>query len=107
MEVTLTDSNFETEVLNSDMPVLVDFWAPWCGPCKMTEPIIEEFSESADYKDKIKFVKVDVDENPDVSSEYNVFSIPTFIFFKDGKPVGQLVGARDRGGFKSEFDKFV
>ncbi|OGK18483.1 thioredoxin [Candidatus Roizmanbacteria bacterium RIFCSPHIGHO2_01_FULL_39_24] len=107
MVTQITSADFQKEVLDYKGVVFMDFYAVWCGPCKMTEPIIEEFSESADYKDKIKFVKVDVDENPDVSSEYNVFSIPTFIFFKDGKPVGQLVGARDRGGFKSEFDKFV
>lgn len=107
MVKTINSADFQTEVLDKKGVVFVDFFADWCGPCKITEPIIEELSNSPEYRDKISFMKVDVDQNNDIASQYNVFSIPTFIFFKDGQPVNQLVGARDRGGFKSELDKFI
>lgn len=100
-ELVITTANFEQEVLKSDQPVLVDFWATWCGPCKMTEPIVDELAE--ELKGKMKVGKVDVDQNPELSQQFNVMSIPTFIVFKDGKPQGSLIGAQP----KPEFDKLV
>ncbi len=99
----ITDSTmFESEVLGSDGLTLVDFYADWCGPCKMVAPVIDELS--AERKD-VKFVKVNVDENPDIASEYSVFSIPTFVIFKDGAPVHQFAGAMGKEGFVSELEK--
>lgn len=103
----ISQAEFQKEVLESTMPVFVDFYAQWCGPCKITEPIIEELSESAEYKGKVAFVKIDVDENNDLAQQFNVFSIPTFMSFKGGQTVGSIVGARDKGGFKSEIDKLL
>ncbi len=88
--ITGTDENFDTEVLGSDVPVLVDFWAAWCGPCRVIAPTIEELAD--EYQGKAKIVKVDVDSNPQTPMKYGVRSIPSLIFFKDGKPVDQLVG---------------
>lgn len=103
----ITQDDFTKEVLQYKGVVFVDFYADWCGPCKMTEPIIENLAESDKYKDKVKFVKVDVDTNQNLAGQYSIFSIPTFITFKDGQPVGQFAGARDRGGFESELDRAV
>lgn len=98
-----TDENFEAEVLKSDKPVLVDFWATWCGPCQMMGPIIEELAEEV--KDKFKVGKLDVDENRSTAGEYAVMSIPTLIIFKDGKPVKQFVGVQSKEVLKSELEK--
>jgi len=89
--VTLSDANFEEEVINSDIPVLVDFWAEWCAPCRIIAPIVEELAN--EYDEKLKVGKVDVDSNPQVSMNYGIRSIPTLLIFKDGKPVDQLIGA--------------
>jgi thioredoxin 1 len=89
--MTFTDDNFKEEVLSSTVPVLVDFWAEWCAPCKMIAPSIEEIA--ADYKGKIKVGKVDVDSNPSVASQYQIRSIPSIMIFKDGKVADQIVGA--------------
>lgn len=95
---------FQTEVLDQKGVVLVDFYAEWCGPCKMTGPIIDQLSEE---KKDIKFVKIDVDKNPDLASQYSVFSIPTFIVIKDGKVVHQFVGALSKETFEQELSKIT
>jgi len=84
------DSSFESEVLQSDKPVLVDFWAPWCGPCRAIAPIVEELAE--DFGDKVKFTKCNVDENPVTPTKYGIKSIPTLIFFKDGEIQDKVIG---------------
>lgn len=89
--IELNDKNFEEEVIKSDKPVLVDFWAAWCGPCKMIAPYVEKIS--ADYQGKLKVGKLDVDANPTISSTYGIKSIPTLLIFKDGSQVDQIVGA--------------
>jgi thioredoxin 1 len=99
----VTDADFDTQVLKSDLPVLVDFWAPWCGPCKAMNPILEELAK--EYEGKVKIVKVNVDENTDAPGRYNVMSIPTFLLVKDGKPFGTVVGARPKADMKKEIDK--
>lgn len=86
-----TDSNFDTEVLKSDLPVLVDFWAPWCGPCRMVGPIVEQLA--AELEGKLKVVKVNTDENQSVAVRYGIRSIPTLGIFKDGKVVDSVIGA--------------
>ena len=85
-----TDDNFEGEVLKSDKPVLIDFWAPWCGPCKAIGPIVEELA--GQYKDSVKMMKLNVDDNPKAAGNYGVRSIPTLILFKDGKVLDTLTG---------------
>jgi thioredoxin 1 len=90
----VSDKDFEDEVIKSDIPVLVDFYAEWCGPCKMMAPVIDELAD--ELKDKHKIVKLNVDENPETAQKYQVMSIPTLIFIKDGELVDQLVGAQSK-----------
>jgi len=90
VEQTFTDANFDTEVLKSDLPVLVDAWASWCGPCLMLAPIIEELAK--ELEGKVKVGKMNVDENPETPSKFGIMSIPTVILFKEGKEVGRQVG---------------
>ena len=89
--IKVTDRNFEQEVLKSKEPVVVDFWAPWCRPCHMIAPITEKLAE--EYKGKVKICKLNVDENREVARRYQVMSIPLLLFFKDGQPVDQIIGA--------------
>jgi thioredoxin 1 len=90
MEITLTGENFKNEVLDSKLPVLVDFWASWCGPCKMMGPVVSEVAEEKD--GTLKVGKVNVDEQESLASQYGIMSIPTFILFKDGKPAAKTMG---------------
>ena len=101
MEITLTKTNFETEVLKSDKPVLVDFWAPWCGPCRMLAPVLAEVA--AEKGDKIKVGKVNVDEEPDLAAKYGISGIPAVLLFKDGKVVATSVGFKP----KPELEAFI
>jgi len=103
--LNLTDSNFRKEVLESDLPVLVDFWATWCGPCKMIAPIIEELAR--EYAHKIKIGKLNVDENPKVATHYAIMSIPTLIFFKQGKVREQAMGALSKSGLKHKIEEVL
>lgn len=94
MSIELKDQDFEKEVLQASGPVLVDFWAPWCGPCKMLRPVVEELGEK--YAGKIKILELNVDENPVSSGNYEILSIPALKFFKDGKVVDEMVGLQPR-----------
>ena len=96
------DSNFEQKVLQSETPVLVDFWASWCRPCLMLAPIVEELSE--DYGGKITFTKLDVDQNPKTASKYGIMSIPTLLLFKNGEPVSHMVGYKPKAELKRDLD---
>ncbi len=100
----VTDETFEAEVLGSERPVVVDFWAPWCGPCKAVTPALEQLAESAP---GAEFVKVDIDENPVAASRYDVLSIPTVILFADGEPRETLVGARPKAQYERAFADYL
>jgi thioredoxin 1 len=102
---TLTDTTFDEEVGASDSPVVVDFWAEWCGPCKMIAPILEEIAAEAD--GKVRVAKVSVDDNPDLARRFDVMSIPTLIVFKDGEPVKRLVGAKPKGALLEELREYL
>ena len=93
--INLTSENFENEVLKSEMPVLVDFWADWCGPCKMMAPVVEELEK--EMGNEVKFAKINIDECPDLAEKYNVMSIPTFKCFKNGTETGTTVGVQGKG----------
>ena len=102
MALTLTDSNFDELVLKSDKPVLVDFWAEWCGPCRMVGPIVEELSK--DYEGKAVVGKVDVDSNPNISMNYGIRNIPTLLVFKNGQIVDKQVGVAPKGVLAKKLD---
>ena len=101
----VADATFEQEVLKSAKPVLVDFWAPWCGPCRMVAPIVEELAE--EYDGKVEFVKLNTDDNPNTAVKYGIRSIPTLLVFKGGEPVGQIVGFRPKSDLKERLDAVV
>jgi thioredoxin 1 len=101
--VEIEEAKFEESVLKASLPVLVDFWAPWCGPCRMVAPVVEELAK--EYEGKVSFVKVNVDNNQKVAGQYGVMSIPTLILFKDGKPVANVVGFRPKDELKKSLDK--
>ena len=101
----VTDTNFDQEVIKAAKPVLVDFWAPWCGPCRMVAPVVEELAE--EYDGKVDFVKLNTDDNPTTAAKYGIRSIPTLLVFKDGEPVGQIVGFRPKSDLKKRLDAVV
>lgn len=105
MEINLTSETYEGEVLKSEIPVLVDFWAPWCGPCKMVGPVIAEIAE--EYDGKVKVCKVNVDDCGDLAAANAVVSIPTVIIFEDGKPVKKIVGANPADVYEDALDELV
>lgn len=98
----VTDNNFQAEVLESETPVLVDFWAPWCGPCRVVAPVLEEIA--AEKGDQLRIVKLNTDENPQISAQYQVLSIPTLILFKHGQPVKKVVGAYPKRKLEAELE---
>ena len=104
-ETILNEQNFDAEVLKADLPVMVDFWAVWCGPCKVLSPIVEELAK--DYAGKLKVGKVNVDENNALAQRYGVMSIPTLKFFKSGKMVGEMIGAAPKSAVESELKKYL
>ena len=101
----VSEDTFETEVLKSSLPTLVDFWAPWCGPCKAISPIIEELA--TEYAGKIKLVKVNVDDNPGVAAQYGIRAIPTLIFFKNGQLVNQITGAVSKASLDQALQRLI
>ena len=103
--INSTDSNFQNEVLEAEKPVLVDFWAPWCGPCRMVGPVVEQIA--GEYQEKLKVVKVNVDDNPQTAAQYGVMSIPTLVVFKDGKAVQKMVGYMPKEQMKSQIDQVL
>jgi thioredoxin 1 len=105
MLVTLTDANFEKLVIQADKPVLVDFWAEWCGPCRVIGPLVNEIAE--DYKDKIVVGKLDVDSNPEVSTKYGIRNIPTVLFFKNGQVADKQVGAVPKGNLVKKVEALL
>jgi thioredoxin 1 len=103
--VVVTDATFKEQVLGADKPVLVDFWATWCGPCKMVAPVLEEIA--GENSEKITVAKLDVDQNPNVARDFQIMSIPTMILFEDGKPTKTIVGAKGKAALLRELDGVI
>lgn len=104
-EQTFTDSNFQSDVVSHSGVVVVDFWAPWCGPCRMVSPIIEELA--AEYHGKVTVGKLNVDENQQTAGEYGIMSIPTVMIFKAGKPVNSMIGAQSKDSYKRAIEEAI
>lgn len=104
-DIVFSDQNFEAEVLKSQQPVVVDFWAPWCAPCRIVSPVIEELAK--EYEGKVKVGKLNVDDNQQTASKYGVMSIPSIVFFKNGKPVRTMVGAQSKENYKQEIEQIL
>jgi len=105
MIAEVTEGNFEQEVIKSPLPVVLDFWAPWCKPCQMIAPLTEKLAE--DFKGRVKFCKLNVDENPKLASKYGVMSIPLLLFFRKGQPVDQVVGAVTESKLKPKVQELI
>jgi thioredoxin 1 len=103
--VAVTDDTFDVEVIQSDKPVIVDFWATWCGPCKMIAPILEEIA--GEYSDRVKIAKLDVDSNNQTAGKYGIMSIPSLLFFKNGEEVDRVIGAMPKSQLTSRLDKVL
>jgi thioredoxin 1 len=101
----VTDDDFQAEVLDSERPVVVDFWAPWCGPCRVVSPIIDDLAEQ--HGERVKFLKMNVDENLQTQSRYNVLSIPTAILFERGEPQETIIGARSKSHYESAWERWL
>jgi thioredoxin 1 len=101
----VTDATFKQEVLDSELPVLVDFWAPWCGPCRMVAPVVDEIAQQ--YEGQVKVVKVNTDENPSIASQYGIRSIPTLMIFKGGQRVDMVVGAVPKATLSNTLEKYL
>ncbi|BAP18249.1 thioredoxin [cyanobacterium endosymbiont of Epithemia turgida] len=101
----VTDEKFKDDVLDSDIPVLVDFWAPWCGPCRMVAPVVEEIAEQ--YEGQVKVVKLNTDDNPQIASQYGIRSIPTLMIFKEGQRVDMVVGAVPKTTLANTIEKYL
>ncbi len=101
----VSDATFRNEVLDATAPVLVDFWAPWCGPCRMVSPLVEELA--GEFTGKMNFVKLNTDENPQTATSYGIRSIPTLMIFKAGQPVGQIIGFRPKAELKKHIEEAV
>ncbi len=104
-DLVFTDSDFEEQVLKSEMPVVVDFWAPWCAPCRIVTPIIEELA--TEYEGKIKVGKMNVDDNPNFPSQYGIMSIPSILIFKNGAPVKTMIGAQSKDNYRKGIDELL
>jgi thioredoxin 1 len=104
-QIIVGDSNFDQAVLQAEMPVLVDFWAAWCGPCRMVAPVVEELAE--EYEGRIAFAKLDVDQNPKTAGKYGIMSIPTLLIFKNGEPVSHVVGFRPKEELKQSLEAIL
>ena len=100
----ITDNNFDAEVLEAEGPVLVDFWAPWCGPCRVVAPVLEEIASE---RENLRIVKLDIDENPSIADRYGVLSLPTVILFADGEPRETVYGARPKKHFEKAFSEYL
>jgi thioredoxin 1 len=104
-DLNLTDQTFKQEILENKVISVVDFWAPWCGPCRIVSPVIDELAK--EYEGKVKIGKINVDENSQIASQYGVMSIPSVLFFKNGQPVKTMVGAQSKESYKQEIDTLI